>query len=68
MFSVTVIINKYKVDYETSLHMEASESKWVNPDDIQYGVDSLRLGGLHIWHMNKYINMETYMNELIAMK
>ena len=28
--------------------MEASEPKWVNPNDIQYGVNSLRLGGLHI--------------------
>ena len=25
-----------------------SESKWVNPDAILYGVNSLRLGGLHI--------------------
>ena len=24
--------------------------KWVNPNDIQYGVNSLRLGGLHLIH------------------
>ena len=28
--------------------MEASEPKWVNSDDIQYAVNSLRLGGLLI--------------------
>ena len=28
--------------------MEASEPKWVNPNDIQSGVNSLRLGGFHI--------------------
>ena len=28
--------------------MEASEPKWVNPDDILYGVNSLRFGGLQI--------------------
>ena len=28
--------------------MEASEPKSVNPNDIQYGLNSLRLGGLHI--------------------
>ena len=28
--------------------MEASEPKWVNPDDIQYGVNSLRLEGLQL--------------------
>ena len=28
--------------------MEASEPKWVNPNDILYGVNSLRLGGLQI--------------------
>ena len=27
--------------------MEASEPKWVNPNDIWYAVNSLRLGGLH---------------------
>ena len=31
--------------------MEASEPKWVNPNNIQYGVNSLRLGGLHILPM-----------------
>ena len=29
-------------------YMEASKPKWVNPSDI-IGVNSLRLGGLHIW-------------------
>ena len=33
---------------ETS-HMETSELKWVNPNDIQYGVNSLRLGSLHMF-------------------
>ena len=28
--------------------MEASKPKWVNPNDISYGVNSLRPGGLHI--------------------
>ena len=28
--------------------MEGPEPKWVNPNDIWYGVNSLRLGGLHI--------------------
>ena len=28
--------------------MEASEPKWVNPDAILYGVNSLRLGGLRL--------------------
>ena len=28
--------------------MEASKPKWVNSNDIQYGVNSLSLGGLHI--------------------
>ena len=28
--------------------MDASEHKWVNPNNIWYGVNSLRLGGLHI--------------------
>ena len=32
----------------TSSYMEASEPKWVTSDDIIYGVNSLRLGGLHI--------------------
>ena len=29
--------------------MEASEPKWVNPDDIKYGVNSIRLGHLQIY-------------------
>ena len=29
-------------------HMETSESKWVNPDDILYGVNSLRVRGLYV--------------------
>ena len=28
--------------------METFEPKLVNPNDIEYGVNSLRLGGLHI--------------------
>ena len=28
--------------------MDASKPKWVNPNDIKYGVNSLRLGSLHI--------------------
>ena len=28
-------------------YMKASESKWVNPNDIWYGTNSLRLEGLH---------------------
>ena len=30
------------------MHMEVSEPKLVNSDYIQYGVNSLSLGGLHI--------------------
>ena len=30
------------------VYMEASEPKWVNPDDIQYGINSFRLGVLQI--------------------
>ena len=33
---------------DNELQMEASEPKWVNPNDIQYVVNSLRLGGLQI--------------------
>ena len=33
--------------------MEASEAKCVNPNDIQYGVNSLRLGGLYLIYKNK---------------
>ena len=29
-----------------SIHLEASKPKWVNPNDIWYVVNSLRLGGL----------------------
>ena len=28
--------------------MEAAEPKWVNPNDIQYGVNSFRLGCLQL--------------------
>ena len=35
--------------------MEASEPKCVNPDDIQYGVNSLRVGGLQIYLKNSMI-------------
>ena len=31
-----------------SPYMKASEPQWVNPNDIQYGVNPLRLGGLQI--------------------
>ena len=34
-------------------NLEAFEPKWVNPDDIWYGVNSLRLGGLHLFHVLK---------------
>ena len=37
-------------------YIEASEPKWVNPDDIQYGVNSLRFGGLPIVFYNSYGN------------
>ena len=29
-------------------YVEVSEPKWVNPDNISYGVNSFRIGGLHI--------------------
>ena len=29
-------------------YLEVSEPKWVNPVDIQYGVDPLRLGDFHL--------------------
>ena len=29
--------------------MEASKPKWINPGDIYYGVNSFRLGGLHLY-------------------
>ena len=34
--------------------MEVPESKWVNPNDIQDGVNSLRLGGLQVLTNAKY--------------
>ena len=34
--------------------MKVSESKWVKSNYIQYGVNSLRLGGLHIDSLNIY--------------
>ena len=40
-----------------SMNMEASESKWVNPHGICYGVYSLRLGVIH----NSYIH-QMYLN------
>ena len=45
LVSLHIILNrtKYYEDY-----MEPSESKWVNLNDIQYGVNSLRLESLHI--------------------
>ena len=40
--------------------MESSEPKCVNPNDIQYDVNLLRLGGLHIKKVrNVNINMKT---------
>ena len=30
-------------------HMDTSELKWVNPNVIWYGVNSLRLGGFQMW-------------------
>ena len=36
--------------------MEASEPKRANPNDIQYGVNSLRLGGLNILTLIKRKN------------
>ena len=39
--SITIILS-------FEIYMEVSEPKWVNPDAIQYGVNTLRLGGLHI--------------------
>ena len=44
--------------------MEVSEPKWVNPDDIQYGVNSLRLGGLQIL----YTNCATQLHQQIVSK
>ena len=35
--------------------MGSSEPKWVNPNDISYGVNSLRLGGLQIKCMDDQI-------------
>ena len=34
--------------------MEASEPKWVNSNDIQYGVNSHRLGDLQM-NINKWV-------------
>ena len=33
--------------------LEASEPERVNPNYIQYGVNSLRLGGLQLWYKNQ---------------
>ena len=35
--------------------MKAFEPKWANPNDIKYGVNTLRLGGLHIDFIYDYI-------------
>ena len=37
--------------------MDAFDPKWVNPNDIQYGVNLLRYGGLHLLMFKWYINM-----------
>ena len=41
----------YKVytRYTSRLYLETSEPKWVNPNGVQYGVNSLSLGGLYLW-------------------
>ena len=45
-FTVDWIFRKEKnIEYD----MEAHELKWVNPNDMQYGVNSFRLGGLQMW-------------------
>ena len=38
----------YNSDLIELYYLEASEPKWVKPDDIQYGVNSLRFGVLHL--------------------
>ena len=43
------LIIKFNLHLKSSvLDLEASESKWVNPDDIWYEVNSLKLRGLHL--------------------
>ena len=48
--------------YELKFHnkMEVSEPKWVNPNDISYGVNSLRLGDFQMKvYRHKYYNNRT---------
>ena len=46
-------VDRYLVDV-IGYNMKASEPKWVNPNDIWYGVNSHRVRGLHIipYHIN----------------
>ena len=48
-FKLYKIWSKYDPIFNVKLKMEASEPKWVNPNDIQYAVNSLRLEGLQIY-------------------
>ena len=42
--------------------MEASEPKRVNPNDVQHGVNSLRVRGPQIYNVNKYIKLNILYN------
>ena len=37
----------------TGPYMDASDPKWVNPNDIQHGVNSLWFGGLEMYFTTK---------------
>ena len=42
------IIQFYLNTFVKKFNMEATKPKWINPNNISYGVNSLRLEGLHI--------------------
>ena len=51
IISIEMVWSYWWISNFNQLHhdIEASESKWVNPNVIKYEVNSLRLGGLHIY-------------------
>ena len=40
---IELCVSKY---INIDCQLKASDPKWINPNDIQYGVNPLRLGGL----------------------